>query len=341
MNWVQRRIDRRRLLLAGAGLAGSAWLAACGSSSDDKKASKQATVAVTSAAAAPATQAAQVSDLNEKGWPRSIRELTLGVIPLEDTVQQKSTLKPLTDSVSAQIGVPVEASITTSYAALVEAQKNKQVVMGYYGALSFLLAEQQFGAVPILVDSTDGKSPGKYNSYLLAGKDSPVKTVADIKGKDFAFVDPASTSGNLFPRAMLIDAGIDPNKDIRGRYAGNHQNAILAIAKGQVPCGASNNLSVDSAVSRGVIAKDDLVILKVSPDIPNGPYAVHPDLDKRAVKKLQEAFGAFTDPAALKALELVGPLIPTDTSQYNFVRQTAKVLNLKFNEKGQPLPVGE
>jgi phosphonate transport system substrate-binding protein len=190
------------------------------------------------------------------------------------------------------------------------------------------------------VDSPDGKTPGKYNSLLMAGKDSPVKTVADIKGKDFSFVDPASTSGNLFPRAMLLEAGIDPNKDIKGRYAGNHNNSILAVAKGQVPCGASNNLSLDKAISSGAIGKDDIVILKVSPDIPNGPYAVHPDLDKRAVAKLQEAYGSFKDPATLKALELVGPLIPVDTSFYNFVRQTAKILDLKFDEKGNPAPVG-
>ena len=63
---------------------------------------------------------------------------------------------------------------------------------------------------PILVDAPDGTNPGFYYSILMAGKDSPVKTVQDIKGQDFTFVDPASTSGNLFPRVMLLDEGIDP-----------------------------------------------------------------------------------------------------------------------------------
>src|SRR6478672_2470345 len=102
---MNRKIDRRRLMIAGAGLAGTAWLAACGGS-DDNKSSKNATVAVTTAAqtaaAAAATQA-QASDLNDKGFPKSITKLSVGAIPLEDAVQQKSSLKPLEETVSAQI----------------------------------------------------------------------------------------------------------------------------------------------------------------------------------------------------------------------------------------------
>ena len=70
-----------------------------------------------------------------------------------------------------------------------------------------MLAEQQFGAVPLVIDSRDGTKPGSYNALLLAGKDSPVKSVQEIRGQDFTLVDPASTSGNLFPRVMLIEEG--------------------------------------------------------------------------------------------------------------------------------------
>lgn len=357
---MTERLPRRGFLLVGLGVVGTGLLAACTSApppaptTPPTAAPKPTTLPAvapttvpTAAVAKPAAAAATTApvlaagDLNDKGWPRSIDKLSMGFIPLEDQVQQRNQLKPLVDYMNAQLGVPVEVAITTSYAALVEAQRNDQIVLGYYGPLSFLFAEQRFGAVPILVDSPDGKTVGHYNSVLLAGKDSPVKSVADIKGKDFSFVDPASTSGNLFPRVMLIQSGLDPNKDIKGRYAGNHQNSILAIAKGQVPAGASNNLSVDSAVDGGQIQRSDLVVLQTSPDIPNGPFAVSPKLDPRATEKLIKSLTGFTDPATLKAMQLVGPLIPVKTTEYDFVRQAAKTINLAFDEKGNPKPIGE
>ena len=67
---------------------------------------------------------------------------------------------------------------------------------------------------------------------------------------------------------------------------------------------------------------------------------MHPDFDKRGSKKLQEAVGKFNDPAALKAMLLQGALIPVDTAIYDFVRKTAKLLNLEFDEKGNAKPVG-
>jgi phosphonate transport system substrate-binding protein len=323
------RVTRRQAIRTGAGLFGLGLLAACAA---------PATIA-SAAELQPATPAfrgpAFQGDVNGMGWPTSIPTLSMGFIPLEDQVQQRSSWAPFLDHMSQKTGVPVEMAITTNYAALVEAQRGQNTHVGYYGPLSFLLAEQQFGAVPITVDSLDGVNPGGYFAILMAGKDSPVKTVQDIKGQDFTFVDPASTSGNLFPRVMLIEEGIDPNTDIKGRFAGNHQNSILAVAKGQVPCGASNNLSLDQAVANNVVAKEEINILKESATIPNGPFAVPPDLDPRAVELIKSAMGSFTtDAATYKKLGLVGPLIPVQTELYDFVRRSAKVINLQFDEKG-------
>lgn len=333
MTTQTRRITRRQALRTTIGLLGMGVLAAAATPSGAQAAELPALAPHFNG---PAFQ----GDINAMGWPTSIPRMALGLIPLEDTVQQKASWQPFIDHVAQSLGVPVDFSVTTSYAALVEAQRGLNVTLGYYGPLSFLLAEQQFGAVPLVIDSRDGVTPGSYNSLLLAGKDSPVKSVQEIRGQDFTLVDPASASGNLFPRVMLLEEGIDPGKDIKARYAGNHQNSILAIANGQVPCGASNNLSVDGAVSKGVIPADALVVLKESAPIPNGPFATHPDLDPRAVARLREVMTGFDDVAALKKMELVGRMVPADTALYDFVRRSARTINLEFDEKGNAKPVG-
>jgi phosphonate transport system substrate-binding protein len=329
---TSRRMTRRDALRTGAGVLGLGLAAAM-----TAPAFAAGLPETTPALRGPAFQ----GDLNDKGWPTAYNPLTMGSIPVEDAIAQKSKYKPFTDFITNGIGVPIDLAVTTSYSALVEAQRGKNVWLGSYGALSFLLAEQQLGAIPILVDAPDGTNPGFYNSLLMAGKDTPLNTVEDIRGQDFTFVDPASTSGNLFPRLMLTEAGIDPQKDIKGRFAGNHQNSILAVAKGQVPCGASNNNDLASAIRSGVIAADDIVILKTSDPIPDGPYAVHPEMDPRAISKLQSVMGAFDDRAVLLATGSQGPLVPVDTAFYDVVRRAAKVLNLQFDEKGNVKPIGE
>src|SRR5262249_38084470 len=133
------------------------------------------------------------------------------------------------------------------------------------------------------------------------------------------FVDPASTSGYLFPIAMLKQEGIDPAKDIKSRFSGSHGNSILAIAKGQVPCGGTNDGNLQQAIDQKVVTADDLLILKKSEDIPNGPFAVHPAMDKRAVALLVKVLSQFNDPKVFKDVGLAGPLVPIDTSLYNYV----------------------
>ena len=72
-----------------------------------------------------------------------------------------------------------------------------------------------------------------------------------------------------------------------------------------------------------------------SAPIPNGPFAIHPQLDTRAVELLKSAMTSFTaDAAQLKKMGLLGPLVPVSTENYDFVRRAAKVINLKFDEKG-------
>jgi phosphonate transport system substrate-binding protein len=360
-------MHRRRFLLAAAGFSGAALLAAC-SSNNKNSSSNQPTnsnaasgnrsstgsgngsVATAAAAALAATgtpaagpvglatvpaTAAPGADVNDLGWPKSITKLSVGELPSEaDPALQKQDAQPLIDLFSKGLGIPVDLSITTSYGALVEAQKNKQVELGYYGPLSFLLAEQQFGAIPLVVDGPAPDKPGNYHSVLIAGKNSPVKTVADIKGKDFTFVDPASTSGYLFPIAMLKAAGIDPQKDIKARFAGSHGNSIVAVGKGTVPCGATNDGNLAQAISQGIVAKDDIVVLQTSPDIPNSPFAARPDMDKRAVAKVVNLMVGFQNPDYMKKNGLQQYFVPINTSLFDYVRQVAKLIDLQFDQKG-------
>jgi phosphonate transport system substrate-binding protein len=79
-----------------------------------------------------------------------------------------------------------------------------------------------------------------YRSQLLYRADLPIRTVADLRGRKFAFVDPASASGYLFPAALLKRHGIDPARHLgQVVFAGGHDKVVLAIYSGAVDAGAT------------------------------------------------------------------------------------------------------
>jgi phosphonate transport system substrate-binding protein len=78
-----------------------------------------------------------------------------------------------------------------------------------------------------------------YQSYLIVHKDSPFRTIEDLKGKTFAFTDPDSNSGSLVPRYWLKQLNTRPEDFFRSiTYTYSHDNAIMAVAKQLVDAAA-------------------------------------------------------------------------------------------------------
>lgn len=119
-----------------------------------------------------------------------------------------------------------------------------------YGEVNTLLAE---GAIDLALICTGpyvtaGERPGfeaiatpvirgqpTYQSYLLVHRDSAANSLADLKGKDFAFTDPESNTGAFVPRYWLALMGATPESFFRSfTYTYSHDNSIMAVAKGLV-----------------------------------------------------------------------------------------------------------
>lgn len=133
----------------------------------------------------------------------------------------------------------------------------------------------------------------------------------DLKGKTFAFVDPASTSGHLYPLKALKDAGMDPEKDLKSTtYAGGHDAVELAVKNGTVDAGADDDSTYDRMLKEGAISKDKNVIFWKSEPIPGSPIAVRGDLPKKLKQKIQDSFLSMT------ADKLGGPIAYDEAIKY-------------------------
>jgi phosphonate transport system substrate-binding protein len=114
--------------------------------------------------------------------------------------------------------------------------------IGFLNTFSILLAEAKYKVEPALVALRNykGKLENFYQGQFIANKKSNIKTIADLKGKTFCFVDPNSTSGYIIPRIVLKANGIDPEKDLKAtQNAGSHDNVAIAVYKGDCDAGST------------------------------------------------------------------------------------------------------
>jgi phosphonate transport system substrate-binding protein len=164
-----------------------------------------------------------------------------------------------------------------------------------------------------------------------------MNTVAEIKGHSFAFSDPASTSGHLFPAYGLRKAGLDPDKDLRAIYAGSHTSSFEALYNHKVDAGELNSEQLESAKQRGHY-NGDLVFLWKSDLIPTDPFAVRGDLPAdfktQVIEVLQNLDLSALDPADRKIMVGAGitRLVPQTDGAYDGIRDLVKTLNIDLEK---------
>src|SRR6516225_10983655 len=140
-----------------------------------------------------------------------------------------------------KLGCKVEVFVATSYNAEIEAMRNGKLEIGEFGPLGYVLAHQVAKAEAVAAFSNAEGKPDSYWASIVVPKGSPIKSVAELKGHSFAFSDPASTSGHLFPAYGMRKAGIDPDHDINAIYAGSHTASFEALYNHKVDAAELNS----------------------------------------------------------------------------------------------------
>jgi len=232
------------------------------------------------------------------------------------------------DMLSKALGMPVKPFVAADYNGVIEALRSKRLDVAYLGPFSYVLGASVADIEAFAVAETKKAGRTYYHSLIVANKDSGIKTVADLKGKTFAFVDPSSTSGHLFPKAGLIKVGFNPDKDFaRVIFSGSHDANAVAIQNKRVDAVAIADRILDAAIAKGLAKREDLVTVWKSDPIPESPTVWRKDLDPALKKRIQAAFLEVKNIPWSDQGELNG-FHPTNDAAYNIIRETAKVLNL-------------
>ncbi|MDQ0204633.1 phosphonate ABC transporter substrate-binding protein [Pectinatus haikarae] len=262
---------------------------------------------------------------------KEAKVLKVGAIPSEDSQKVRDAYAPLVTYLEEQTGLKVELFVATDYSGVVEAMRSGKLDIAYFGPFSYILAADKANAAAFAVESRKG-SGASYRSIIVADPESGINSMKDLKGHSFAFVDPASASGNLVPRSCLEKEGINPNQDFKSVvYSGGHDASELAVKNHKVDAAADADDNYNRMKAAGLISDKDVKVIFTSDPIPNAPWAWRKDLPEDLKAKIKAAFldMAQKDPNGIaKVGKNIEKYVETDDSAYNGIREIAKMLNL-------------
>ena len=261
--------------------------------------------------------------------------IKMGFVPLKNSEKLVEDLKPISDYLSERLGVKVEAFTASNYIGVVEGIGSGSVDFGIIPPFSALLAQKQSNAKPILTSKGKTGKPG-YTAELYVRKDSGIKNLQDIKGKKVAFVDPSSSSGYIYPGAMLVEAGLNLEKDISYQFSGGHDKSLQLLLNKDVDVIATFDGVEDRYVKDFPQAKTDIQKLATSDMIPGIMVTVSSKMDKDLQEKLEKALRDIENDPKMKELftkmfSITG-FTDVDQETYKKVEATAKVMNVDLDK---------
>jgi phosphonate transport system substrate-binding protein len=201
-----------------------------------------------------------------------------GVEPYESSQRLLPVYNDLAKMIGDKLGCKVELYVATSYNAEIEAMRNDKLEFGEFGPLGYVLAHQVAHAEAVASFAGENGQPANYYASIVTWPGSGIKTLADVKGRSFAYSDPSSTSGHLFPAFGLSKNGIDPDHGVKAIYAGSHTASFEALRNHKVDAGELNSEEIASAKLHNVYDSNAYVTLWQSQSIPIDPIAVRGDL---------------------------------------------------------------
>lgn len=261
--------------------------------------------------------------------------IKMGFVPLKNSEQLVEDVKPIADYLSQKMGVKVEAFTASNYIGVVEGIGSGSVDFGIIPPFSSVLAQKQSNAQPLL--TSKGKS-GKsgYTAELYVRKDSGIKSLQDVKGKKVAFVDPSSSSGYIYPGAMLVQSGINLEKDISYQFSGGHDKSLQLLLNKDVDVIATFDGVEERYGKEFPAALTDIEKLASSDTIPGIMVTASNKMDKELQEKLKQALLDMEKDPKMKELftkmfSITG-FEEVDQTAYNKVEETAKVMNVDLDK---------
>ena len=248
----------------------------------------------------------EASSSANDSWPE---EIALVQMPNEDNPNAASMHTQLREHLSEELGIEVVEYEGGSYAVGIEAMASENIDIMLASPMSYYQAKKKAGAELLVTPQAD-TGMEYYTAFITQADNDEINSIEDLEGKNFAFVNAASSSGYLYPKGTLVqELDLDPDKMEQSGYffenvtfSESHANSMMGVAMGDFDAAAVAVGQLDMMIEAGNIKEEDIKIIGRTQDIPDPSYIIRGNLPEDLKEALQEAFLSFEDEAYFEAL---------------------------------------
>lgn len=257
--------------------------------------------------------------------------LLIGLVPEQNMFKQIERYDPLARYLSARIGADIKLTVFPRYDQVLSSFISQKVDAAFFGSLTYVLAHERLGAQVLARPvSLDGAS--SYYGMIFVRKDSGIRSIREMKGKRFVFVDRVTISGYLLPLAFFKKSGVDYREYFKESYfAGTHEDAIVDVLDHKADIGAAKSTVFARLAEKDARIRNELLIITRSPLVPETCLAVRRDLDVSLKNKLKTTLLTMHEDAeGERVLRNFGALrfMATSQSDYRPVYEYMRAIGL-------------
>jgi len=232
------------------------------------------------------------------------------------------------------VGMPVRVTVASDYAAVIEALRNRTADLAFVHPGGYVLAHREAKATIVARNLWHGKS--SFTSRIFVRRESGIKSVEELRGKSMAFVDPASSSGYIYPMVLLVQRGLVKNRDPKTFFkevvfSGAHDASMRALLNGHVDAIASFDVAREQYV-KDPAERERIVFVAETPEIPEAGIAARDGLDPALFGRVRAALISIKPPAhadLLKRLYEIDGFAPAEDRDYDPVRAAIELLGAR------------
>ncbi len=281
------------------------------------------------------------SDLAAEDGSRPIRA---GVASMITPVSAVKYYQQVVEYIGKKMGVPAEMVHRTTYDEIDVMLEGGQVDVAFICSSPYVMDSDKFG-VELLVAPLVNEKPF-YQSNIIVHQDSPIKTVKELRGKSFVFVDPKSNTGRLYPTYVLAKKHETPESFFLSYlYSYSHNKSVEIVAKKKADGAAVDSIVYDFMLATNSPYAQETRVIHRSQQFGIPPVVVPPGLSPFLKSAMRQVFlDMHTDPEGQRILAgmKIDKFVKVPDSNYDSIRaMRAFVANNKQPLDNQTRSIGK